>query len=67
MRTNVDKLVKLSATGEIASPVAGRSVYKVAATGAPSILPGHGGITYNVRVGDLACGWEAYHVEPLGS
>jgi hypothetical protein len=23
-----------------------------------------GGITYNVRVGDLACGWEADHVEP---
>ena len=64
MRTNVDKLVKLSATGEIASPVVGRSVYKVSATGAPSILPGLGGITYNVRVGDLACGWEADHVEP---
>jgi hypothetical protein len=27
-------------------------------------LPGVGGITYNVRVGDLACGWEADHVEP---
>jgi hypothetical protein len=30
----------------------------------PSILPGVGGITYNLRVGDLACGWEADHVEP---
>jgi hypothetical protein len=27
-------------------------------------LPGVGGITYNIRVGDLACGWEADHVEP---
>jgi hypothetical protein len=26
-----------------------------------------GGITYNLRVGDLACGWEADHVEPCVS
>ena len=64
MQTNVDKLVKMSVMGEIASPVVGRSVYNVSATGTPSILPGVGGITYNVRVGDLAGGWEADHVEP---
>jgi hypothetical protein len=28
------------------------------------ILPGVGGITYNVKVGDSACGWVADHVEP---
>ena len=27
-------------------------------------MPGVGGITYNLRVGDPACGWEADHVEP---
>jgi hypothetical protein len=64
LRTNVDKLVKMSVMGEVASPVVGRSVYNVSATGTPSVLPGVGGITYNVRVGDLACGWEADHVEP---
>ena len=64
MRTNVDKLVKMSVMGEVASPVVGRSVYNVSATGTPSVLPGVGGITYNIRVGDLACGWEADHVEP---
>ena len=64
MKTNVDKLVKMSVMGEVASPVVGRSVYNVSATGTPSVLPGVGGITYNVRVGDLACGWEADHVEP---
>lgn len=64
LRTNVDKLVKISVTGEVASPVVGRSVYNVSATGLPSVLPGVGGITYNIRVGDLACGWEADHVEP---
>jgi hypothetical protein len=64
VRTNVEKLVKMSVVGEVASPVVSRSVYNVSATGAPSVLPGVGGITYNVRVGDLACGWEADHVEP---
>lgn len=64
LRMNIDKLVKMSVVGEVASPVVGRSVYNVSATGTPSILPGVGGITYNVRVGDLACGWEADHVEP---
>ncbi len=28
------------------------------------VFPGVGGITYNVRVGDLAVGWMADHVEP---
>ena len=64
LRTNADKLVKISVIGEAASPVLGRSVYKISATGKPSILPGVGGITYNLRVGDAACGWEADHVEP---
>ena len=67
LRTNVEKLVKLSVVGEIASPVVGRSVYNISATGAPLVLPGLGGITYNVRVGDLACGWEGDHVEPAVS
>jgi hypothetical protein len=67
LRTNVEKLVKLSVMGEIASPVVGRSVYNVTATGTPVILPGLGGITYNIRVGDLACGWEGDHVEPAVS
>jgi len=64
LRTNVDKLVKISVVGEVASPVYGRSVYNISAEGVPMVLPGVGGITYNVRVGDPACGWEADHVEP---
>jgi len=64
LRTNADKLVKISVCGEIASPVIGRSVYNVSAEGFPVVLPGAGGITYNMRVGDPACGWEADHVEP---
>lgn len=64
LRTNVDNLVKISVVGEVASPVYGRGVYRISAEGDPVVLPGVGGITYNVRVGDLACGWEADHVEP---
>jgi hypothetical protein len=64
LKTNVDKLVKISVFGEVVSPVIGRSVYNVSAEGVPMVLPGVGGITYNIRVGDPACGWEADHVEP---
>jgi len=63
-RTNVDRLVKISVLGEVASPVYGKGVYNISAEGVPMVLPGVGGITYNVRVGDPACGWEADHVEP---
>jgi hypothetical protein len=64
LRTNVDKLVKMSVVGEVVSPVYGRGVYTISAAGIPMVLPGVGGITYNVRVGDPACGWQADHVEP---
>ncbi len=63
LKTNAEKLIKISVMGEIASPTI-RSVYNVSATGKPLVLPGVGGITYNLRVGDPACGWEADHVEP---
>jgi hypothetical protein len=66
LRTNREKLVKLSVMGEIASPTT-KNVYNISATGTPCILPGVGGIVYNLRVGDFACGWEADHVEPCVS
>lgn len=64
LRTNISHLVKISVVGEVASPIMGKSPYKISADGHPLVLPGVGGITYNVRVGDLATGWEADHVEP---
>jgi hypothetical protein len=66
LKSNAEKLIKISVMGEIASPTI-RSVYNVSATGKPLVLPGVGGITYNLRVGDPACGWEADHVEPGAS
>ena len=65
IRTNMDKLVKVSVMGEISSPTS--SPYRISADGRPVVLPGTGGITYNIRVGDLATGWEADHVEPAVS
>ena len=65
MKTNEDKLVMLSVTGQVSSPMMAAGGYRIAGnTGAPVILPGVGGITYNVKVGDSACGWVADHVEP---
>lgn len=64
LRTNREKLVKVSVIGEVVSPVVGPAIYRISADGDPVILPGVGGITYNIRVGDPACGWMADHVEP---
>jgi hypothetical protein len=64
MRTNEDKLVMVSVMGEISNPVLGPTPYKVTYDGKFAVLPGVGGIRYNLRVGDLAVGWAADHVEP---
>ncbi len=66
LKTNAEKLIKISVMGEIASPTI-RNVYNISATGKLQVLPGVGGITYNLRVGDPAVGWEADHVEPAVS
>ncbi|MCW4028448.1 MAG: DUF4438 domain-containing protein [Candidatus Bathyarchaeota archaeon] len=66
LKINADKLIKISVIGEVASPTI-RNVYNVSATGKPVVYPGVGGVTYNLRVGDPACGWEADHVEPAAS
>jgi len=63
LKTNVDRLVRISVMGEVSSPVF-RASYRISSEGVPMVLPGVGGITYNVRVGDPATGWEADHVEP---
>jgi hypothetical protein len=66
LKTNAQKLIKISVIGEVASPTI-RNPYTVSATGKATVLPGVGGVTYNFRVGDPACGWEADHVEPGAS
>ncbi len=63
LKTNSDKLIKMSVLGEITAP-AMSIPYRVTAEGDLKVFPGTGGITYNARIGDDACGWQADHVEP---
>lgn len=64
VKTNQTQLVKISVVGEVSSPVFQRTPYRISHDGQPQVYPGVGGITYNIRVGDLATGWMADHVEP---
>jgi len=63
LRTNVDKVVKLSVQGKVSYPSGSRS-HGVDADGRPYLLPSIGGICYNVKVGDPAFGWAGDHIEP---
>ncbi|MFH1312150.1 MAG: DUF4438 domain-containing protein [Candidatus Eisenbacteria bacterium] len=64
MKTNAERLVMLSVIGQVSSPAMAETGYRIGSTGKPVILPGTGGITYNMKVGHPACGWVADHVEP---
>lgn len=63
LRTNKDRLVMISIQGRVSYPVR-RAAYTVTYDGQSVVVPGVGGITYNIKVGDCAFGWEADHVEP---
>lgn len=63
LKTNEKQLVMQSVIGEITSPKF-RSPYRVSHEGQAMTLPGTGGITFNIRVGDPAFGWVADHMEP---
>lgn len=67
VRTNADRLVSVSAMGQIASPSfpgLPASPYQLTAEGKPFLLPAFGGIVYNVSVGDSAYGWLADCIHP---
>jgi len=63
LRINKDRLVMISIQGRVSYPVR-RGPYRITYDGQPVVVPGVGGITYNIKVGDKAFGWEADHVEP---
>jgi len=63
MNTNADRLVKLSVQGQVSPPLK-REQYIVRHDGKPVVLPGVGGITYNVKIGDPVAGWVGDHIEP---
>jgi hypothetical protein len=50
--------------GEITSTRRSGQTYGVTHDGRAVVLPGTGGIVYNVRVGDRAIGWASDHMEP---
>ncbi|QNO15632.1 DUF4438 domain-containing protein [Alkalicella caledoniensis] len=62
LRTNKEKLVQISVCGEITHPK--NNFPRITTEGKVKFLPGTGGITYNVMLGDKACGFVADHVEP---
>lgn len=67
VKTNLDKLVKVSVMGQIASPGfpgLPAEPYRLDADGKPFLLPTYGGIVYNVSVGDSAFGWLADTIHP---
>ena len=67
MTTNRSRLVAQILTAQVTPPLLTPTLYDVGADGVPRILPGIGGITLNVRVGDSAFAFEADHVEPAVS
>ena len=64
IRTNRSKVVKISVQGKVANPCKRVGSHSVDRNGVPFLLPGTGGITYNVKIGDPAFGWAGDHVEP---
>ncbi len=63
LRTNRDKLVRISVQGEIAHPKS-TAPYRITAEGNPVVLPGTGGITYSHKIGDNCMDLVGDHVEP---
>ncbi|MBR0026175.1 MAG: DUF4438 domain-containing protein [Clostridia bacterium] len=63
-KINKERLVMQSVMGEIHHPLMAPSPYRIGADGVPRVLPGTGGITYNVTIGDSVYAMECDHVEP---
>ena len=62
--TKADRLLTQVLSGEVWPPLADRHGYRVDADGVPFLLPGMGGVTLGVHVGDRATGHAGDHVEP---
>lgn len=65
IQTNRTNLVRMSVTGNVVHPrFNARSPYRISIHGEPRVLPGTGGVTYNVRVGTRVDSIVGDHVEP---
>ena len=63
IRTNENKIVEFLLQCQPGPPKT-RGTWRVDHQGEPFILPGIGGITLNIQVGDPATGWAGDHLEP---
>src|ERR1019366_8486380 len=64
LNSNVDELLTQVLAGEVWPPLADRHGYRVDPDGRAFFLPGMGGVTLDVHVGDPATGYAGDHVEP---
>ncbi len=62
--SNADRLLSQVLSGEVWPPLADRHGYRVDPDGHAFFLPGMGGVTLGVHVGDPATGYAGDHVEP---
>lgn len=63
LKTNEDKVIEFLLQCQPGPPKT-RGTWRVDHQGEPFILPGIGGITLNMQVGDPAFGWAGDHLEP---
>ncbi len=63
LKTNAKQLVEFLLQCQPGPPRT-RGTWRVGHEGTPFILPGIGGITLNIQVGDPAFGWAGDHLEP---
>jgi hypothetical protein len=66
LRTNAEQLARIAVQGKVA-PALRWNAFEHDAEGRLHCVPGVGGITYNVKVGDPAFGWAGDHLEPAVS
>lgn len=65
LRTNKQYLVEKAVSGNISSPrIPLKNPWLIDPGGVPHVMPGTGGITYNVSVGDSALDFVGDHIEP---
>jgi hypothetical protein len=65
IRTNKQYLVEKAVSGTISSPrIPLKNPWLIDPGGVPHVMPGTGGITYNVSVGDSALDFVGDHIEP---
>ncbi len=63
LKTNENKIVEFLLQCQPGPPKT-MAMWKIGHNGEPFILPGIGGITLNIQVGDSAFGWQGDHLEP---